>query len=263
MWRALVVEDDQDLRELLSEGLELEGYEVDATANGREAIVLAGQRPFDIIFLDLDLEELSGTAVLRVVRDLGYWPLVVLSGRSGDWQRELLDAGATACMPKPYVFRDLFDLSAQILRTGESTESGWPTEVQRLAPEDIDAVGRLSDEEIDRLPFGAICLDRAGRITRFNSYEQAASRYRPEEILGRRFEEVAPCTRVKEFAGRVDAGLQGQPLDEVLRFVFPRFGSQCVVSVRLFRDEPRDQLWIFVSKWRGAGRGTPGAPRIV
>lgn len=251
MWRALVVEDDQDLRELLAEVLAMHDYEVTSTASGREAIVLAGHRPFDVVFLDLDLEELSGTAVVRVVRDLEPLPVIVLSGRSDHWQRELLEAGATACLSKPYALQDLLDLSAQILRLETPHEAGWPTDVRRLSPNDLAAVCGLPDEQVDPLPFGAICLDEAGRITKFNSYEQAASSYAAKAVIGRRFEDVAPCTRVQEFSRHVEAGLRGEPLDEVLRFIFPRFGSQCVVSVRLFRDPPHDGVWIFVSKWRG------------
>jgi hypothetical protein len=37
-------------------------------------------------------------------------------------------------------------------------------------------------------------------------------------------------------------------VDDVLRFVFPHHGAECVVSVRVYYDAPGDQLWLFVSK---------------
>src|SRR5690606_10036418 len=102
--------------------------------------------------------------------------------------------------------------------------------------------------DLDALPFGAIRVDAGGTITSFNAYEQRLAGLAPETVIGRRFVDVAPCTQVREFVSAVDEGRARGSLDRVLRFVFPRRGVPCLVSVRLFLDAPSRQLWLFVSQ---------------
>lgn len=60
----------------------------------------------------------------------------------------------------------------------------------------------LSQEEVDALPFGLIALDPDGIIVRYNKAESSLSGLDPQRVLGRNFfEQVAPCTNVREFAG--------------------------------------------------------------
>lgn len=250
--RVLVVEDEADLRELLTVALSMEGYGVVTAACGVEAVLEAGRRDFTAVVLDLDLPELGGGGVTRVLRDLGGTPIIAVSGKSGSWQEELLRQGVSACLRKPYDISRLISLIRDLGRLRREREGIWPTDVRRLSEEDLAAVGRLEREEIDRLPFGAIALDRDGRITEFNAFEEEASSYAAPAVIGKRFEEVAPCIKVKEFAGEIERGLRAEPLDEVLRFVFPRYGGESLVTVRLYRDDPRDRVWIFVSE-RSAG----------
>lgn len=67
----------------------------------------------------------------------------------------------------------------------------------------FERVDSLTHEELDALPFGAIQLDREGRILRFNEYEANLSNRRAPDTVGRNFfRDVAPCTNVREFHGR-------------------------------------------------------------
>jgi photoactive yellow protein len=247
----LVVEDDDDLREFLTVLLEGEGHEVTGVASGLEAAVRAGRERYDLVLLDLDLPELSGDAVARVVGDLGAAPVIALSGRGGAWQGPLLAAGAAACLEKPYDVGALVSLIRANLLSRSEGEGPWPTDVRALSPDDLAAVARLSPAEQDRLPFGAIAVGEDGRIEAFNAYEADASSYAAPTVVGLPFRDVAPCTEVKGFSDRLARGLRGEPLDEVLRFVFPRFGATSLVSVRLFRDPTHDRVWVFVSERGG------------
>jgi photoactive yellow protein len=251
MARLLIVEDDADLRGLLELLFESEGHSTSSTASGLAALERVASEPFDLVVLDVDLDDLAGEAVTGVVRDLGRVPLVAISARRGTrWQRELLRAGATACLPKPYSFDSLSSLVAAILRSG-GHEEGYPTDVRRLSAEELSAIARLSSGELDALPFGAIGIGPGGRIVEFNAYEEGASSYSRPTVVGMRFIDVAPCASVVELGGKIESALEGQALDHVLRFVFPRFGASSVVSVRLFRDEVTGRVWVFVSERPG------------
>ena len=65
----------------------------------------------------------------------------------------------------------------------------------------------LNDSDLDSLAFGAVELDRDGRILRYNAAEAEISGREQEGMIGRDFfAEVAPCTRSEAFEGRFPRG---------------------------------------------------------
>lgn len=90
---------------------------------------------------------------------------------------------------------------------------------------DFGAVSRLSPDELDTLPYGLITLDAQGRVVHYNDTEARLVGLPRERVLGRSFfDEVAPCTRVREFKGRFEelardpVGVRVQSFDFVFRF---------------------------------------------
>ncbi|MCA8950019.1 MAG: PAS domain-containing protein [Planctomycetes bacterium] len=66
-------------------------------------------------------------------------------------------------------------------------------------------VRRLTAEELDRLPIGVIELDRDGVVRRYNEAEARAAGLSKDQVVGHHFfDEVAPCTTVREFQGRFE-----------------------------------------------------------
>lgn len=251
--RALVVEDDPGLAEALAALLGRHDLEVERTPSGLAGVVRAAGPPaLALAVLDIDVHELSGLGVARAIRDFSRVPLIVMSGREGPWCGEALAAGATACLVKPF-HGPALDAVVSATLSVEAPRSPWPGDVRALSAEDLARLSKLSPGELDALPFGAIRLDGAGRITSFNSYEERLSGREPSSVIGRPFSQVAPCTQVREFLAPIEEGRAAGALDHVLRFVFPRRGILCVVSVRLFLDRTSGQLWLFVSQ-RPAGR---------
>jgi CheY-like chemotaxis protein len=100
----LVVDDDADIRKMLAEILELEGYEAIPAANGREALgrLRAGVRP-SLILLDLMMPGMNGWQFRsEQVKDpdLASIPVVVLTG-DGQADRKATDVGAVSYLRKP------------------------------------------------------------------------------------------------------------------------------------------------------------------
>ena len=80
----LIVEDEQDIRELLAYNLEKEGYATVQAADGKEGLELARSRKPDLILLDLMLPKMDGLAVCRELeRDAGTVriPIIMLTAR--------------------------------------------------------------------------------------------------------------------------------------------------------------------------------------
>jgi CheY-like chemotaxis protein len=107
----LVVEDDSDLREGLSQALRDHGFGVTPTTNGQEALDLlrAGARP-SVILLDLMMPELNGwqlAAALRRDPDLSRIPQVVISAYMDATEQEALALPPDDCLRKPFHLRIL------------------------------------------------------------------------------------------------------------------------------------------------------------
>ncbi|MCM2317088.1 MAG: PAS domain-containing protein [Thermoanaerobaculia bacterium] len=112
-----------------------------------------------------------------------------------------------------------------------------------------DEVGRMSSEEIDDLPFGAIQLDESGNVLKYNRYEENFAGRDRSEVVGKNFfRDVAPCTRVRAFFGAFEEGVRRRELDEVFDFVF-RFpqGAKHVRIRMVFSRFGAGSVWIFVT----------------
>src|SRR5256884_9526429 len=84
----LVVDDDDDIRLLLEELLRGAGYAVSTAPDGRAALRTFHERPTDLVILDLSLPELDGFETLERIRDITDVPVVLLTPRVGEADKE-------------------------------------------------------------------------------------------------------------------------------------------------------------------------------
>jgi photoactive yellow protein len=112
---------------------------------------------------------------------------------------------------------------------------------------EIERIESLDREELDRLPFGAIKLDRNGIILGINETEIRANGKSADAVLGKSFfTEVAPCTNVQEFAGRFREGVESGQLHTVFPYLFDFPPAPRKVWVTLFFSREKDSAWVFV-----------------
>jgi len=118
--RLLVVEDDARTADMLRRGLTEEGYSVDVTADGRDALWRATEIDYDAIVLDLMLPGADGLELCRLLRAAGRWsPVLMVTARTGVDDRVLgLDAGADDYLAKPFSFAELTARLRALLRRG-------------------------------------------------------------------------------------------------------------------------------------------------
>jgi len=107
--RILLVEDEINLARPLQFNLEQEGYDVRSTPSGKEALALHGREPYDLIILDLMLEEIDGFEVARQIRQRDpRLPIIMLTARSAAEDRvHGFELGADDYMIKPFHLREL------------------------------------------------------------------------------------------------------------------------------------------------------------
>ncbi len=111
MRRILIVEDDPDLRELLTYELTQEGFSVDAAGLGAEALRLCHRQTPDLVLLDLMLPDFSGLEICRALRrspETEDVPIIFLTACGADADRiQGLEVGADDYVSKPFQMREL------------------------------------------------------------------------------------------------------------------------------------------------------------
>jgi len=116
--RVLVIEDDQELRNLMGRALKREGFAVDLCADGTEGLYYATEYPVDLAVIDLGLPGISGMEIVRKVRQAERrFPILILTARS-DWQDkvEALEAGADDYVTKPFRLEEIMARVHALLR---------------------------------------------------------------------------------------------------------------------------------------------------
>lgn len=116
----------------------------------------------------------------------------------------------------------------------------------------LDHVDRMSPEELDRLPYGLIQLDAAGRILNYNAVESRLASIPKHDAIGKQFfTEIAPCTRVQEFYGRFKEGVIRESLDTSFHFHFAFKQNPRDVTVRLLYARRTRTVWVLISDLNG------------
>ena len=127
MAKLLIVEDEADIRELISFNLEMSGYEVEKARDGEEGLALAKSGVFDLIILDLMLPGMDGLKVCSQLRkdpSTATVPVIMLTARSEDDDIVSgLEIGADDYITKPFSPRILIArVQAALRRTGSDAK---------------------------------------------------------------------------------------------------------------------------------------------
>jgi DNA-binding response OmpR family regulator len=140
MRRILVVEDDPDLRELLSYELVQQGYQVDATEFGAEALRICHRSAPDLVLLDLMLPDYSGIEICRALRrspETEEVPIIFLTACSADADRiHGLEVGADDYLTKPFQMRELI-LRIQALLKRIDKRTPFPAPTAPISPQRV------------------------------------------------------------------------------------------------------------------------------
>jgi photoactive yellow protein len=115
---------------------------------------------------------------------------------------------------------------------------------------DIENVlSKMNDAQLNKLAFGAIELDAAGKILKYNAVEGAITGRDPKSVIGKSFfTEVAPCTNRPEFKGVFDAGVRAKDLNTLFEYVFDHQMKPTKVKIHMKRAISGDTYWIFVKR---------------
>ncbi|MFN0014583.1 MAG: response regulator transcription factor [Saprospiraceae bacterium] len=130
--RILLAEDESTIREALQLNLELEGYEVVSTGNGKKAIELVAGQHFDLLLLDVMLPDLDGFSITEQVR-LANNPVPILLLTAKDLPQDRiagLKRGADDYLTKPFNLEELLLRVGNLLRRSQRVKGDVPGTVE-------------------------------------------------------------------------------------------------------------------------------------
>ena len=125
--RILVVDDEENVRELLADILESEGYQVELASSGREALAKFGDgSAFDALFTDLGMQGMSGWELAQAVRQLAEKiPVAVVTGwGEAVGSSERLAAQVDWVIAKPFDTAQILAIALEVARRGEAGRQG-------------------------------------------------------------------------------------------------------------------------------------------
>lgn len=172
MARILIVEDEDDLRDLLVWNLQAAGHEVAEAATGAAGIAQARSFRPDLVLLDLMLPDIQGTDVCRRIRtdpSLASTRVVMLTARGEESDRVVgFELGADDYVVKPFSVRELVLRVGAVLRRGVEAEEEAPMEAGLLV---LDRARHKVTVGGDEVPLTALefkllsaLLSRRGRV---------------------------------------------------------------------------------------------------
>lgn len=124
MDKILVIDDDTELCELLTDYLSGEGFEVQSVNRGEQGAQQALAEEYALVVLDVMLPGMNGFDVLRKIRETSKVPVIMLTARGDDIDRIVgLELGADDYLPKPFNPRELIARIRAVQRRSEATET--------------------------------------------------------------------------------------------------------------------------------------------
>ena len=108
MEKILIVDDENDIAELISDILEDEGYDTVIANNGIDAIEKIEKDNFDLILLDIMMPDISGTEVCAKIRNQTSSPIIFVTAKTNLTSKLVgFEVGADDYITKPFVNEDL------------------------------------------------------------------------------------------------------------------------------------------------------------
>ncbi|HET9633548.1 MAG TPA: response regulator transcription factor [Terrabacter sp.] len=189
---AVVVEDDDDIRELITHSLTMQGFEVAAAASGQAGLELVVSQDPDLVTLDLGLPDLDGIEVCRRVRDVSQAYVVMISARTDEIDRLMgLEIGADDYLTKPFSPRELQarvnamfrrprtnGTSPSVSAPGDGANGSSAAAMQPAAATSTATSTAMStlDAEPALVRHGRITVDPEGRVATVDSQEADLTR---------------------------------------------------------------------------------------
>lgn len=122
-------------------------------------------------------------------------------------------------------------------------------QIVKFGNNDTENLLATDPSRIERLPFGAIMVDRSGRVLKYNQAEAMISGRTADAVLGRNFfQEIAPCTKGHQFMGAFQKGVQAGQVNTMFEYTFDYKMKPTKVRVHMKSANIDGGIWIFIKR---------------
>ncbi len=144
MYKILVVDDEEKIRELVKKYAVFEGHEVTEAGDGMEAVEICKTKDFDIIVLDIMMPELDGFSACREIRKTKSTPVIMLSARGEEYDRiHGFELGVDDYVVKPFSPKELMLRIDAIIRRAKTQSGGETKDVFAFEGLTVDFTARI------------------------------------------------------------------------------------------------------------------------
>ena len=142
MSRILIVDDEINIRRVVKEYAEFEGYEVGEAANGMEAVELVKNNDYDLIVMDIMMPKLDGFSTCKEIKKYKSIPVIMLSARGEEYDKLFgFELGIDDYVVKPFSPKELMARIKAVIKRNSRPDSGIPEKLKFEGLE-IELAGR-------------------------------------------------------------------------------------------------------------------------
>ena len=143
MYKILIVDDEENIREVLKEYAEFEGHEVDEAGDGMKAIEMTKAKDYDIIIMDVMLPRLDGYSACKEIRKFKQTPMLMLSARGEEYDKlHGFDVGIDDYVVKPFSPKEVMARVNAIVKRNSMAGSATAAEVEKFEGLEINFTSR-------------------------------------------------------------------------------------------------------------------------
>lgn len=144
MYKMLVVDDEQNIRRVVREYAEFEGYSVEEAENGMQAVEICRKKDFDIIIMDVMMPRLDGYSACKEIKKSKNIPVIMLSARGEEYDKLFgFEIGVDDYVVKPFSPKELMARVKVVIKRNSREED--------------------SNNKLERLVFDGLEIDIPGR----------------------------------------------------------------------------------------------------
>lgn len=154
MYHILLVDDEENIRTFIKKYALFEGHRVTEASGGMEAVSLCRENQFDLIVLDVMMEDLDGFSVCRKIREFSSVPIIMLTARGEEYDKiHGFEMGVDDYVVKPFSPKELMLRIEAVMKRVQGTKKKEekPKEEYWYESLHIDFAGRIVSVDGERL----------------------------------------------------------------------------------------------------------------
>ena len=144
MYRLLIVDDEEKIREIIKKYAVFEGYETDEATDGMDAVEKCRGNDYDLIIMDIMMPFLDGFSAAKEIRRSKDIPVIMLSARGEEYDKiHGFEVGADDYVVKPFSPKELMMRVGAVINRTKKNASSSEKEIVSFGGLTVDFTGRL------------------------------------------------------------------------------------------------------------------------